>query len=1208
MIRICRIAFIAWIALAAVPALALNTVTENFNDDPFWTSLNATAVNDNYGYSPSTNNAGGGVGEAGGLFGRHDAFDSFYADTDLGGTLSALNPLHSSGKVSIDSSLSPQFPMNISFFDQTKPDKGGNALRINIINGGQFMLWLRLKIGKNLQSPVTSGLVTGDYTWAMNWDPTGNGGLGTGTVTFSGVSPGTPASLSATLNIPMRNEPGKPEWLQEPIFFDAFGMQNYDGEATTSGQYRVFIDDVTYTVVNPPATTSAWGLPGSGEWTNSLNWDPGEVPFGDDRTAVFGNAIVRDTTVLVDREITVKSIEFNNASFDYAVAGSGKIKLDAQSGTASIAVLQGTHELQARTQLQVTTNVSTNPGGMLEFDGVVVLGGHTLQITTGSNVRFQNLSDDPTSGIVNNLGVLSGAGRVNGNLNNQSGATVAPGNSTGVLRVDGVYSQNATASLAIELGGTAVGEFDVLSVSGSATLDGVLSVSLVDGFSLSGDEVFTVLTAAGGIVDNGIALGGPDGELFFFNLVGNSLVLSAGLQGDYNRNGTVDAADYTVWRDTLGSTIDLRADGNANQMIDVGDYTAWKTNYGNTSGGSGGAANQSATVPEPRGLMLVTLALVATAVGHTRRRQATTESAWLRWSVVRLMMAATAATVSVRVADAELIGNSFNVNPLWQGNDNILPQGDPNKARDDFNNYGYNSVTRNAFGSTGEIGGYFGMNTFDSYYADTTLGGSLGGSFPLQQTLHASGRLMVNSGHSPTWNMNIGFFDATDYSASMSGAQESGSGDAVRFAIIEQTPDFRLRLEIRQQGNGYNGPLLVGPAGLLDGMYTWTMDYNPTGGVGGSGRLSLSMLGPTIISTFVDVDAGGKNIPMNLNAFGFTNYNSGVSRPDLNKHYTFLDDLTYTTNETVDTELQWASPRHGSWSDAYNWSSTSRSDGAGFVPNGNDRKAIFAAGINGDSIVSVDGDVTVRDLEFNSSTHSYAVVGAGLLILDHQSGGQARIDVTAGDHQFQSELRLATDTLIEAQAGTQLDFNNTVDLDGHTLTLSGDGQVNINNVVVAGAGGTIDNQGLMGGSGSITGDLSSTGTLLLAINESSAAPAFHVQGAADLAGVLDLTHPSDMSLSPGDTFTVLTAGAIRNQGLALAPEDAAHFRLRVNSNSLVVEVAVPEPPSCVFLVLGLVNLASFRLGPPRTIRRPVQKECESQTVGGNGRNDGAELP
>ena len=29
---------------------------------------------------------------------------------------------------------------------------------------------------------------------------------------------------------------------------------------------------------------------------------------------------------------------------------------------------------------------------------------------------------------------------------------------------------------------------------------------------------------------------------------------SAGVDGDYNGNGVVDAADYTVWRDSLGQT------------------------------------------------------------------------------------------------------------------------------------------------------------------------------------------------------------------------------------------------------------------------------------------------------------------------------------------------------------------------------------------------------------------------------------------------------------------------------------------------------------------------------------------------------------------------------------------------------------------------------------------------------------------------------
>src|SRR4051812_30948724 len=51
--------------------------------------------------------------------------------------------------------------------------------------------------------------------------------------------------------------------------------------------------------------------------------------------------------------------------------------------------------------------------------------------------------------------------------------------------------------------------------------------------------------------------------------------------GDYNENTVVDAADYVLWRDTLGSSSDLRADGNANNAIDQGDYDYWRSHFGN---------------------------------------------------------------------------------------------------------------------------------------------------------------------------------------------------------------------------------------------------------------------------------------------------------------------------------------------------------------------------------------------------------------------------------------------------------------------------------------------------------------------------------------------------------------------------------------------------------------------------------------------------
>jgi hypothetical protein len=75
--------------------------------------------------------------------------------------------------------------------------------------------------------------------------------------------------------------------------------------------------------------------------------------------------------------------------------------------------------------------------------------------------------------------------------------------------------------------------------------------------------------------------------------------------GDYNGNGAVDAADYTIWRDTLGSTTDLRANGDntgaSAGKIDQADYLFWKANFG-THAGSGAA---TVIVAEPSTSLLL---------------------------------------------------------------------------------------------------------------------------------------------------------------------------------------------------------------------------------------------------------------------------------------------------------------------------------------------------------------------------------------------------------------------------------------------------------------------------------------------------------------------------------------------------------------------------------------------------------------------------
>jgi hypothetical protein len=95
------------------------------------------------------------------------------------------------------------------------------------------------------------------------------------------------------------------------------------------------------------------------------------------------------------------------------------------------------------------------------------------------------------------------------------------------------------------------------------------------------------------------------------------------LPGDYNANGSVDAADYVVWRNSLGQTgTELAADGTGpsgtpDGVVDQLDYSLWKTNFGATAGGSGSFAG-STGVPEPGAVCLGFIAL-ATCFAYSPR-------------------------------------------------------------------------------------------------------------------------------------------------------------------------------------------------------------------------------------------------------------------------------------------------------------------------------------------------------------------------------------------------------------------------------------------------------------------------------------------------------------------------------------------------------------------------------------------------------------
>src|SRR5690606_23633402 len=113
---------------------------------------------------------------------------------------------------------------------------------------------------------------------------------------------------------------------------------------------------------------------------------------------------------------------------------------------------------------------------------------------------------------------------------------------------------------------------------------------------------------------------GPAADQFDLNVVGNSLVLTVAvaLDGDFNGDGIVDAADYVVWRNNYGAATEDALNGNGDGLngVDTGDYLMWKENFGATAGGA--LAKTSATaVPEPATIAMA--AAFVLALGFVRR-------------------------------------------------------------------------------------------------------------------------------------------------------------------------------------------------------------------------------------------------------------------------------------------------------------------------------------------------------------------------------------------------------------------------------------------------------------------------------------------------------------------------------------------------------------------------------------------------------------
>ncbi len=309
------------------------------------------------------------------------------------------------------------------------------------------------------------------------------------------------------------------------------------------------------------ANSYDWNAAGTNDFASAANWqraNDNAVPaMGPDApwTASLANNAGGARVAQVTSNATV--------AFATVMATSGSMRLEVQSGATLSVVGDTTPGFESPGRVLVMG------GGILQADGVV-----------------------DASAVEGFSGALvAGTGSLTGELLN-SGGTVRPGGgSGGTLSVGGDYVQDTDGTLAIDIAGAGLGQYSVLSVAGTATLDGLLEISL-GGFTPANNSNFTVLTSAG-LTDLGLSLSG-DSSGFSLSIVGGTdLVLSfmgSAVGPDFSGDGMLDCADINLLTGAIAdmmndAAFDLTGDG----FVDLADRDEWLTLAGAANLASGNA-------------------------------------------------------------------------------------------------------------------------------------------------------------------------------------------------------------------------------------------------------------------------------------------------------------------------------------------------------------------------------------------------------------------------------------------------------------------------------------------------------------------------------------------------------------------------------------------------------------------------------------------
>lgn len=246
--------------------------------------------------------------------------------------------------------------------------------------------------------------------------------------------------------------------------------------------------------------------------TTQFNWKAGKITGVETTTVDTSATFTMGTSVYAANDFTLDGQTLvNNAIANWN-------KRDLTLANAAEFINNGTFNANATTTMNGGETVTfTNNGNFYKNtlattttmnvgfvnDGLVQVNAGSLVFPLGmdngenTTINLNGGTLDPGDNLTLESGdSLIGSGILSANLVN--GGTVSPGASPGIITVDGDYTQQADGILEIQLGGTTAGTgYDQLVVTGTATMNGTLTVSLLDGFMPELGDTFFIIDHSG---------------------------------------------------------------------------------------------------------------------------------------------------------------------------------------------------------------------------------------------------------------------------------------------------------------------------------------------------------------------------------------------------------------------------------------------------------------------------------------------------------------------------------------------------------------------------------------------------------------------------------------------------------------------------------------------------------------------------------------